>query len=144
MAGDEDVVGGCLGATGGDGADTGLCDELDGDARARVDLLEVVDELGEVLDRVNVVVRWRGDELHAGLGVAEACDEGVDLVAGKLPAFAGFRALRHLDFEFVGVDEVVGGDAEATGSDLFDVGPRGVAVCVGFVTSRVFSTFAGI
>jgi hypothetical protein len=34
-------------------------DELDANARARVDLLQVIDELGKILDRLDVVVRRR-------------------------------------------------------------------------------------
>jgi len=37
------------------------------------------------------VVRRRRDKLYAGLRVAQACDEGIHLVAGKLSAFAGLR-----------------------------------------------------
>ena len=62
MAGDQDHVGLGLGDACGDGADAGLCHELDRDSRARVDLLQVVDELREVFDRVDVVVRRRRDE----------------------------------------------------------------------------------
>ena len=112
MTGDKDVIGGCFRATGGDGADAGFGDEFHCDAGARVYFLEIVDELGEVFDRVDVVVGRRGDQLHAWLGVAEAGDERVHLVTRKLAAFAGFRALGHFDLEFVRIDEVVGGDAE--------------------------------
>ncbi len=45
MTGDQDVVGGSLGDTSGDGAHSGLGDELDGDAGVRVDFLKVVDQL---------------------------------------------------------------------------------------------------
>ena len=44
----------------------------------------------------------------------------VDLVARELAALAGLRALRHLDLQLVGVDEVVRGDAEAAGRHLLD------------------------
>ena len=45
-----------------DGADSDFGDELDADSGMRVDVLEVVDELLEILDRVDVVVRWRRDQ----------------------------------------------------------------------------------
>ena len=44
----------------------------------------------------------------------------VDLVAGQLAALAGLGALRHLDLQLVGVDQVVAGDAEAARRDLLD------------------------
>ena len=45
--------------TRGDGADARCTDELDAHPRARIDLLQVVDQLGKVFDRINVMVRWR-------------------------------------------------------------------------------------
>jgi hypothetical protein len=68
-----------------------------GNARSRVDVLQVVDELGEVLNGIDIVVRRRRNQPHPGDGVAHARDGFVHLVTGKLTAFAGFRALRHFD-----------------------------------------------
>ncbi len=62
VAADQDVVGARLGDAGGDGADPGFGDQLDADLGARVDLTQVVDELGQVLDRVDVVMRRRRDQ----------------------------------------------------------------------------------
>jgi hypothetical protein len=59
VAGDEDVVGVGLGHAGRHRPDAHLGDELDRDARLRVRAAQVVDELLEVLDRVDVVVRRR-------------------------------------------------------------------------------------
>ena len=58
-AGDVDHVGECLGHAGCDYADSGRGDELDRDGGMRIRLLEVEDELGQVFDRVDVVVRRR-------------------------------------------------------------------------------------
>ena len=81
VAGDEHDVRMGLGHAGGDGADADLGDELDVDAGARVGVLQVVDELGEVLDRVDVVMRRGRDEPDARGRVPGPCDPGVDLVA---------------------------------------------------------------
>ena len=62
VAGDEHDVGVRLANAGGDGADADLGDELDVDPGLGVGVLEVVDQLGEVLDRVDVVVRRRADQ----------------------------------------------------------------------------------
>ena len=51
--------------TSGDGADACRAHQLDAHPRARVDLLQVVDQLGKVFDRINVMVRWRRNERHA-------------------------------------------------------------------------------
>src|SRR3546814_1966346 len=96
MTGDQDGVGLRLGDAGGDGADAGRGHQLHADPRLRVDLLEVVDELGEVLDRVDVVVRRRRDQADAGGGVAQPGDQAVDLDARELAAFNPLGALVRL------------------------------------------------
>src|SRR5439155_24589372 len=55
----------------------------------RVRAAQVEDELLEVRDRVDVVVRRRRDEPDAGRRVADERDVVVDLVAGKLAASPG-------------------------------------------------------
>ena len=81
---------------------------------------EVEDELREVLDRVDVVVRRRRDQRDAGLGVPEPRDLLAHLRGRELTALAGLRALRDLDLELVREGEVLGRDAEAAGGDLLD------------------------
>jgi len=54
---DEHEVGFRLGDPGRDRPDADLGNELDGDVRPRIDRFQVVDELGEILDGVDVVVR---------------------------------------------------------------------------------------
>ena len=62
---DEHVVRVSFGDTRGHRANPGFRDELDAHSRMRVDPLQVVDELGEVLDRVDVMVRRRRNERGA-------------------------------------------------------------------------------
>ena len=144
VAADQDDVAVALGDAGGDRADAELGDELDVDARLRVRVLEVVDQLAEVLDRVDVVVRRRRDQLDAGRRVAHPADVVVDLVAGQLAALAGLGALRHLDLQVGGVRQVVGRDAEAAGGDLLDRALSRVAVGVGLVAVVVLAALAGV
>ena len=108
VARDRDVVGARLGDAGGDRADADLGDQLHRHARRRVDVLQIVDELRQILDRIDVVMRRRRDQADAGRRVAHPGDVLVDLVAGQLAALAGLGALRHLDLDVVGVDQVLG------------------------------------
>ena len=82
----------------------------------------------QVLDRVDVVVRRRRDQAHARRRVAHLRDPRIDLVPGQLAAFAGLGALRHLDLQLLGVDQVVAGDAEAARGHLLDGAVLRVAV----------------
>ena len=54
---------------------------------------------------------------HAG-------DDLIHLVARKLSAFAGLGALRDFDLKIVGVDQIVGGDAETAMGMLRTSWPR--------------------
>ena len=64
-AGDRHVIGLALGDARRDRADADFGDELDRHLRLRVDVLEIVDELLQVLDRIDVMVRRRRDQADA-------------------------------------------------------------------------------
>ena len=120
VSGDQHVVGVRLRHARGDRADARLGDELHADAGAGVHRLEVVDELRQVLDRVDVVVRRRRDELDARHRVPQPRDELGHLVRRQLPALTRLGALHDLDLQFLGPHQVLGGDAEAGGRHLLD------------------------
>ncbi len=60
-AGNGDMVGAALGDAGGDGSDAGLGDKFDRDTCLGIDVLQIEDELRQVLDRIDVVMRRRRD-----------------------------------------------------------------------------------
>ncbi len=127
----DDVVGARLGDARRDRADADLGDELHRDVGFRVDVLQVVDELRQILDRVDVVVRRGRDQADARRRVPGLGDGRVHLVAGQLAALAGLGTLRHLDLEHVGVDEILGRHAEASRRHLLDGRALGVLRAVG-------------
>ena len=136
---DLDDVGERLGDACRDRSHAGLRNQLHRHVGPGVDLLQVEDELGEVLDRVDVVVRRRGDQRHARLGVAEPGDLLGHLLARDLPSLAGFGALRHLDVELLGERAVLRGHPEAARGDLLDA-----AVLVVVVARPVLAALAGV
>src|SRR5262249_59702298 len=144
VAGDDDAPGSGLGDSGGDGPDADLADQLHTDPRLGVHGLEVVDELGEILDAVDVVVGWRRDERHSRRRAADAGDAVVHLVAGELSALARLCALGDLDLQLVGVDQVLGADPEAGAGDLLDGAAPQVTVGVGDVAARLLAALAGV
>ena len=127
-----------------DRADAELADQLDVDAGRRVGVLQVVDELLDVLDRVDVVVRRRGDQADARRGVPGLGDPRVDLRAGQLAALAGLGPLRDLDLQVARVDQVLAGDPEPPGRDLLDRAAPRVAVGVGGEAVGVLAALAGV
>ena len=120
IARDEDHLGARLGHAAGDGADPGLRDQLDADAGMAVGVFQVEDELGQVLDGIDIVVRRRADQRDPRRRAARAGDPGVDLAAGQVAAFAGLGALGHFDLQLLRAVEVGAGHAEAAGGDLLD------------------------
>ena len=144
VAGQVDVRGAGLGDASRDGAHTAAGDELDADPCARVDRPQVGDQLGKILDRVDVVVRRRADVALAGLAATERGDVGRRLLAGQLAALARLRTLGDLDLELVGSGEVGGGHAEPCRGDLLDPGVVAAAVGGRGVPGGVFPTLAGV
>ena len=90
VSGDEDVVGFALDNARGDRPDAVLGDELDADARGRVRVLRVVDQLREIFDGVDVVMRRRRDEADAGGGHLVAAMSPWTFVPGSSPPSPGF------------------------------------------------------
>ena len=66
-AGDRDMIGARLGDARSNGADTDFGDEFDGDIGTRIDVFQIVNELRQILDRIDVMVRRRGDEADPGV-----------------------------------------------------------------------------
>ena len=141
VAADGDHVGAGLGYSGRDDAHARSRNQLHANARARVHGAQVVDQLRQVFNAVDVVVRRRRDQRHAGHGMPQPRDVCSHFLRRQLPAFAGFGALRHLDLDLVGVHQIFGGNAKAPGSHLLHA-------IVGFgmmaVEVRIFPTLAGI
>ena len=142
--GDEHHVGVRLRHAGGDRADARFGDQLHVHARDRVRVLQIEDQLRQILDRVDVVVRRRRDQADAGRRVTHLRDPRIDLVPGQLAALAGLGALRHLDLQVVGVDQILAGHAEAARRHLLDGAAARVAVGIRDVARRILAALAGV
>ena len=144
VPGDQHVIRVGLGHSRSHRADAGFGDELDAHPRTRVDRLEVVDQLGQILDRVDVVMRRRRDQLDPRHRVAQPGDEIGHLVRRELAAFARLGALHDLDLQLLGPHQILGGDPEPGGRHLLDavVGPVPIAQAV--IVLRVLAAFAGV
>src|SRR6202022_4146421 len=141
---DGDVVGARFRNARGNRADADFGDELHRYQAVRIDVFEVVDQLRQILDRIDIMMRRRRDQPDAGRRMPYPRDNSVDLVAGQLSAFAGLGALRHLDLRHVGVDEIFGCDAEAAGRDLLDRGAHRIAVRHRLEAIALFAAFTGV
>ena len=136
VAADQHHVGFAFGHAGGHRADADFGHQLDADARVAVGVFQIVDQLRQIFDRIDIVMRRRRDQTHARRAVANAGDFLVDLVAGQLAAFARLGALGHFDLQFLGADQVFAGHAEAAAGHLLDGAGAQIAVGVGRVADR--------
>ena len=94
--------------------------KLHADGRLRIHALQVPNQLCQIFNRVDVVVRRRRNQLHARLCVTQPRDQFCDLVARQLSTLTGLRALRNFDLQFLGMGQIFGGHAKARAGDLFD------------------------
>src|SRR6266849_991867 len=101
---DQDYIGVRLGYACGYRAHSDFSHQLHRDAGLRIHILEVVNELREVFDRIDVVMRRRRNQAHAWNRMTNTRDYLIYFVAGELAAFTGLCALRHLDLKLVGID----------------------------------------
>ena len=114
-----DHVGEAFGHARRNRAHTHLGDKFDADAGVGVDGLQVVDQLRQVFDGVDVMVRRWADQRHARRAVAQHRNLAADFVAGQLTTFARLRSLCHLDLQLVGGHQVFGRHTEAARRHLF-------------------------
>ena len=114
MARDLDHIGIGLGNTSGDGADADLSHQLDAHASRWVHLVQVMNQLRQILNRIDVVVRRRRDQSHTRLAVAQPSDVWVHLGAGQLTAFTWLGALSHFDLKLLAAAQVFRGHTETT------------------------------
>ena len=94
--------------------------QLYADARARVGVFQIVDQLRHVFDGIDVMVRRWTNKTNTRSGVAQAGDVVIHLWTRQFATFTGLCALDDLDLQLVSVGQVVDGDAKATTGHLFD------------------------
>ena len=127
ISGDQDHACPGLCHAGRHRADPGLGHQLDGNPGVFVCIFTVIDQLGQILNGINVVVRRRGDQAHPRRGMTGLRDPRIYLSAGQMAAFSGLRALGHLNLDLPCADQIPGGHAEpARGHLLYSGAPVGI------------------
>ncbi len=144
VARDQDHVGLGLGDASGNRADARARHQLHAHLGVGVDLLQVVNQLRQIFDRINIVMRRRGNQSHARRRVAQLCDQGRHLDARQLPAFARLGALRHLDLQLAATVQVFCRHAKPSRCHLLDGGGGIVAVGPRPIARGILAALAGI
>src|SRR5699024_4074965 len=133
-----------FGDTGCNSPDALFSHEFDVDAGIRIRALEIVDELREVLNGVNIMVRWWGNQPHTRGGNTHFSNPRIDLIRWQLAALTGLSALGHLDLNIGAVIKVVAGHTKAPGGHLLDSRAAGIAVGFNLKALGVLTALAGI
>ena len=114
VATDQDGISVALGYSRSDRAHTSCCDEFDTHPRTRVGLLQIVDQLGEILDTVDIMVWWWADQGYPWHGMADTGDLLIHLMPRELAPFTRLSPLGHLDLQFDRIRQVGWCHPEAT------------------------------
>jgi hypothetical protein len=81
VSGDEDFIGVTFGDAGRHGSDAHFGNELYRNTHPGIGAFEVVYQLSQILDGIDVVVRWRRDQRDSGRRMAQASDLIGDLMS---------------------------------------------------------------
>ena len=144
VSADQHHIGVSFGDSRRDRAHSDLRHQLHRDPRLRIHVFQVVDQLRQIFNRIDVVMRRRRNQTYARNRVPQARDHVIHFVSRKLAAFARLRALRHLDLQFGRVHQVIRGHAESRRSHLLHRAAPRISVGIPFVALFVFAAFAGV
>ena len=109
-----------LGNTGCDCSYTCFGNKLDGNSRIFITVLQIINELCQILDGVNIMMRWRRDQADTRCRMTSFGNPRINLSARKMATFTWLCALCHLDLDLLCTDQITGGNTETSGSHLLD------------------------
>ncbi len=139
MPGDQNDSGAGFRHAAGNGPDTVFRYQFYGDPGLPVGVFQVVNQLGQILDGVNVVMGRGRDEGHTRCGIPGFGDPGIHFFARKVTAFAGLGSLRHFDLDLLCRHQVFTRHAKAAGCHLLDGG-----IALRTIPFRHFTAFTGV
>ena len=82
-------------------SDTGFRYEFDRNTGIFIGIFQVVDQLRQIFDRINIMMRWRGDQADTRCGMTCLCNPWIYLACRQMSAFTRFCALCHFDLDFL-------------------------------------------
>ena len=106
--------------TGSDRTNTSLGNQFYGNICILVCIFQVIDQLCQVLDGIDIVMRRRGDQGNTRCGVTGFRNPWINLLRRKMSTFTRFCALCHFDLDFSCRHQITAGNTETTTGYLFD------------------------
>ena len=144
ITGDQDNLCTGLGNTGSDCSDTGLGYQLDRNSRIFIGIFQIIDQLRQILDRIDIVMRRRRDQGYTRGRISGLCNPRIHLSARQMTALTRFSALRHLDLYLFGTDKVTARYAKTSGGYLLDRRTAVFTVSARIQTARFLSALTTV
>ena len=91
-----------------------------------IDRFEFFDKLSKILNRVNIMIVGRRDQIHAGPRMPRRRHFLRDLARGQVTAFTGLRSLTHFDLQ------------QVCGIDRFSSNPKTTGCNLNAAVERIF------
>ena len=144
MTADEHHIGMSLCYSRRDRADSDLGNQFYRNPRFRIGIAQIINQLRQILDRINVVMRRRRDQADIRHRMTDTRNKRIHLMSGKLAALTRFRPLSHLDLKVFGMTEIINRHAEPSAGDLFDRTGTVLAIRAGRVTRGILSALTAV
>ena len=144
ISGDQNSLCSGLCNTGGYSTNTSLRNQLYGNIRIFICIFQVIDQLCKILDRVDIMMRRRGDQADSRCRMTGFCDPRIYLLCRKMSTFTRLCTLCHLDLDLFCRNQVTAGNTETSACYLFDRRAAVIVCSCGIQTLITFTTLTCI
>ena len=133
-----------LNYAGSNRTDADLAYQLDADAGTGISILQVVNQLSQIFNGIDIMMRRRRNQTNACRCTAAFGNPGINLAARKLSAFTRLSTLCNFNLNFVRIDKVIAGYAKTAAGNLLNCATLAVTIRQRCKTVGILAAFAGI
>src|SRR5437899_6799591 len=109
-----------------------------------IGVLEIMNELGQIFDRVDIMMWRRRNQADTWCRVPHLGDPGIDFLAWQLAALTGFGTLGHLDLQFLCLNQIITGHPKTPGGNLLNGAVLRIPILHQDIALRILATVASI
>ena len=124
--------------------DTHLAYQLNANAGTGISILQVVNQLGQIFNRIDIMMRRRRNQANACRCTAAFGNPWINLATGKLSSFTRLSTLSNFNLDFVGIDKIIAGYAKTAAGNLLNCTALAVTIRQRCKTVGILAAFAGI
>ena len=141
---DNNQVGLSLYHTSSNSTNTTLCHQFHRNSCIRINILQIEDELFQILDRIDIVMRRRWNQRNTWYWVTGLSNNLVNLISWQLSTFTRLCTLSNLNLYLLGINKIFCSNTEATTCHLFGLTAQRYSVNGSVEAFFVLTTFTGI